>query len=132
MKPADRIAELEEALREVKDAIVRADPEVLTDTLWMPEDVLMGATVVDRIDIALEASAAPSVDEDESTPSPAELEAAQLRSMLRRVLLSFEMHYSSLYPKLDLANVSPDSLIGEARAMVGRNPRTGEPKHGQD
>lgn len=42
-----------QALLEVKDAILRADPDVLTDTLWMPDDVLKGATVVDRIDIAL-------------------------------------------------------------------------------
>ncbi|QIG70752.1 hypothetical protein EVB91_201 [Rhizobium phage RHph_I1_18] len=45
---------LQQALQEIRDAIMRADPQVLTDTLWMPEDVLMGATVVDRIDIALE------------------------------------------------------------------------------
>ncbi len=50
---AAEIARLREALEQVKDAIMRADPEVLTDTLWMPEDVLMGATVVDAIDIAL-------------------------------------------------------------------------------
>lgn len=41
------------ALLEVREAIMKADPDVLTDTLWMPENILKGATVVDRIDIAL-------------------------------------------------------------------------------
>jgi hypothetical protein len=65
-----RVAELEAALREVRDAIVRADPDVLTDTLWMPEDVLMGATVVDRIDIALEEKLHPVAPNSRQSVSP--------------------------------------------------------------
>jgi vacuolar-type H+-ATPase subunit I/STV1 len=39
------------ALTSVRDAIVRADPDVLTCTLWMPDS--MAETVVDFIDAAL-------------------------------------------------------------------------------
>jgi hypothetical protein len=39
------------ALTSVRDAIVRADPYVLTCTLWMPDS--MSETVVDFIDAAL-------------------------------------------------------------------------------
>ncbi len=49
----DRVSDLENALRDVRTAIIDADPEVLCCTLWMPDDIIMGATVVDYIDLTL-------------------------------------------------------------------------------
>lgn len=51
---AYRIGALSVALRHVKEAIENADPDIITDTFWMPESVLMGATVVDFIGITLD------------------------------------------------------------------------------
>jgi len=45
----EEVERLKSALRDVRDAILRADPAVLTDTLWI-SDV---ATAVDRITAAL-------------------------------------------------------------------------------
>jgi len=45
---------LRAALEKARDAIVRADADVLTDTLWMPEDISKGETVVDHINAALD------------------------------------------------------------------------------
>jgi hypothetical protein len=49
INPFDRIAELETALRNIRATIV-ADTVAITDTVWMKEDILKGATVVDYID----------------------------------------------------------------------------------
>lgn len=49
-----RVGQLSLALRHVKEAIENADTDIITDTFWMPETVLMGATVVDFIGLALE------------------------------------------------------------------------------
>ncbi len=51
-----REARLSEALRNVRRAIMEADPAVLTDTFWMPDSVYRGGTVVDFIDAALSGS----------------------------------------------------------------------------
>lgn len=51
--PAGEVERLREALENIKSAILRADPEILTDTLWMPDDLSRGETVVDHIDAAL-------------------------------------------------------------------------------
>lgn len=51
-----REARLSEALRNVRRAIMEADPAVLTDTFWMPSNVFKGGTVVDFIDAALSGS----------------------------------------------------------------------------
>ena len=40
-------------LSDIRKAIINADPQVLTCTLWMPEEIIMGATVVDYIDMAM-------------------------------------------------------------------------------
>lgn len=45
------------ALTDVRTAILEADPEVITDTVWMPDQVCMGSTVVDYIDAAIERAA---------------------------------------------------------------------------
>lgn len=49
------------ALRNVRAAITTADTAILIDTLWMPDDISKGATVVDYIDQTL---AAPAPDTD--------------------------------------------------------------------
>jgi len=49
-------ARLSGALRDVRRAIMEADPAVLTDTFWMPDNVYKGGTVVDFIDEALSGS----------------------------------------------------------------------------
>lgn len=51
--PAGEVERLRWALENTKFAILRADPEILTDTLWMPDDLSRGETVVDHIDAAL-------------------------------------------------------------------------------
>lgn len=58
---AAEIKRLREALCNVREAIVNADPNVLTCTLWMPQ--VMSETVVDYIDAALASLAAPSKGE---------------------------------------------------------------------
>ena len=45
----EEVERLKSALRDVRDALLRADPTVLTDTLWV-SDI---ETVVDRINAAL-------------------------------------------------------------------------------
>ena len=45
---------LREALRDVRTAIMDADPSVLVDSLWMPDSLYKGGTVVDFIDAALQ------------------------------------------------------------------------------
>lgn len=47
------LAAAREALRNAADAIERADPEILTCTLWMPDDVSPNETVVDHLRTAL-------------------------------------------------------------------------------
>lgn len=42
-----------QTLLEVREAIIKADQDVLTCTLWMPEHISKGATVVDHIDATL-------------------------------------------------------------------------------
>lgn len=47
------LAAAREALRNAADAIERADPEILTCTLWMPDDVSPNETIVDHLRTAL-------------------------------------------------------------------------------
>ncbi len=71
------IDEIAEALRNVRQAIVEADPDILLDTLWMPDSVEggPGATVVDYIDQTLERL--------QSEISVKDAELAKLRSLTR-------------------------------------------------
>lgn len=46
-------ARIREALTNVKNAILLADDDIITDTLWMPRHLWPNETVVDYIDAAL-------------------------------------------------------------------------------
>lgn len=50
---------LRQALADVKTAIIEADISIVTDTFWMPEKIIMGATVVDYIDLTLHSDGVP-------------------------------------------------------------------------
>ena len=59
-----RVAELEAenerlrgSLMVVRAAIIRAPNDIITDTVWMPEEISMNETVVDFIDATLESEA---------------------------------------------------------------------------
>lgn len=51
------IAKLRTALIVVRAAIIRAPNDIITDTVWMPEEISMNETVVDFIDATLEPEA---------------------------------------------------------------------------
>lgn len=132
--PEDRreaMRELEVALREVRDAIMRADPEVLTDTLWMPEDVCRGATVVDRIDAALEKSrltdyllrfpksssaSLPSVPEEWGRMA-ADLKRGWMSNQQARELMGVDVDHASTFAEeaaMDIKRRDPGKVLAEA------------------
>lgn len=47
--------QIREALTDVRAAIMEANPDILKDTLWLPERLSYNETAIDRIDAALEA-----------------------------------------------------------------------------
>ena len=51
------VAKLRTALIVVRAAIIRAPNDIITDTVWMPEEISMNETVVDFIDATLEPEA---------------------------------------------------------------------------
>lgn len=51
------IAKLRTSLIVVRAAIIRAPNDIITDTVWMPEEISMNETVVDFIDATLEPEA---------------------------------------------------------------------------
>lgn len=55
--------DLREALRNIRTAIIEAPEDILTDTFWMPENILKNGTVVDYIDIALGTPAGDVIEE---------------------------------------------------------------------
>ena len=52
-----QIAKLRTSLIVVRAAIIRAPNDIITDTVWMPEEISMNETVVDFIDATLESEA---------------------------------------------------------------------------
>lgn len=59
-----RMKEAEKVLENVMLAIAFAPPEVLTDTLWMPENIEPNATVFDYIALAKQRICHPDIETD--------------------------------------------------------------------